>query len=116
MVAVSRKVSRKHAMELLLTGDLIPAAEALRIGLINRTAPSGQAREAAIELAQQIATKSPAAIRHGKRAFYRQAEMSLADAYRLATQVMADNMMEAETQEGIAAFFEKRKPVWTEKP
>ena len=112
MVAVSRKVSRKHAMELLLTGDLIPADEAMRIGLINRVVEPGQARSAAVELAEQIARKSPAAIRHGKQAFYRQVEMNLADAYRLTSDVMAENMMEAETDEGIAAFFEKRKPNW----
>ena len=112
MVAVSRKVSRKHAMELLLTGDLIPAQEAYRVGLVNRVVEPGHALAEATQLARKIAEKTPAAIRLGKQAFYRQAEMGLADAYRLTADVMADNMMEPDTVEGIAAFFEKRKPNW----
>ncbi len=115
MVAVSRKVSRKHAMELLLTGDLIPAPEAYRIGLVNRVVEPGRALAEATALARKIAEKTPAAIRLGKQAFYRQAEMSMADAYRLTSDVMADNMMEPDTIEGITAFFEKRKPNWDDR-
>ena len=112
MVAVSRKVGRKHAMELLLTGDLIAADEAYRIGLVNRVVQPGTARAEAIELARKLAAKSSAAIRHGKPAFYRQLEMGLAEAYRYTSDVMVENMMERDTEEGIAAFIEKRPPAW----
>jgi enoyl-CoA hydratase/carnithine racemase len=112
MVAVSRKVARKHAMELLLTGDLISAEEACRIGLVNRVVAPGSARAEALALARKIAAKSATAIRMGKRAFYRQIEMGLADAYRFASEVMVDNMMERDAEEGIAAFIEKRSPRW----
>jgi enoyl-CoA hydratase/carnithine racemase len=112
MVAVSRKVSRKHAMEMLLTGDLIPASEAFRIGLVNRVVAAGTARDAAIALAEKIATKSAAAIQMGKQAFYRQLEMNLADAYRHSSQVMVENMMVRDAEEGICAFIEKREPKW----
>jgi enoyl-CoA hydratase/carnithine racemase len=114
MVALSRKVARKHAMEMLLTGDLISADEAYRIGLVNRVVEAGRARAHALELARRIAAKSPAAIRHGKQAFYRQLEMGLADAYRLTSDVLVDNMMEDEAEEGIEAFIEKRTPNWNE--
>jgi enoyl-CoA hydratase/carnithine racemase len=112
MVAVSRKVGRNHAMELLLTGDLISAAEAHRIGLVNRLVEPGSARAEALALARKLAAKSSAAIRHGKQAFYRQLEMGLTEAYRYTSDVMAENMMECETEEGIAAFIEKRRPRW----
>jgi enoyl-CoA hydratase/carnithine racemase len=112
MVALSRKVARKHAMEMLLTGDLIPADEAYRIGLVNRVVEAGRARAHALDLARRIAAKSPAAIRHGKQAFYRQIEMGLADAYRLTSDVLVENMMEDEAEEGIDAFIEKRTPNW----
>jgi enoyl-CoA hydratase/carnithine racemase len=114
MVALSRKVARKHAMEMLLTGDLISADEAYRIGLVNRVVDAGRARAHALELARRIAAKSPAAIRHGKQAFYRQLEMGLADAYQLTSEVLVDNMMEDEAEEGIEAFIEKRTPNWNE--
>ena len=112
IVAVSRKVGRKHAMELLLTGDLISAAEAHRIGLVNRVVEVGGARAAAIELAKKLVAKSRAAIRYCKPAFYRQLEMGLAEAYRYTSDVMVENMMERDTAEGIAAFIEKRPPDW----
>jgi enoyl-CoA hydratase/carnithine racemase len=115
MVAVSRKVARKHAMELLLTGELASAEDAHRMGLVNRVVEPGQALAAALELAQRIARKSPAAIALGKRAFYRQAEMGLADAYRMTSEAMADNMMQPATQDGIAAFLEKRPPTWDDR-
>jgi enoyl-CoA hydratase/carnithine racemase len=115
MVAVSRKVGRRQAMEMLLTGDLISAEEAFRIGLVNRVVAPGTARAEALGLARKLAGKSPAAIRHGKQAFYRQLEMGLADAYRFTSDVMVANLMESETQEGIAAFIEKRPPRWDER-
>jgi enoyl-CoA hydratase/carnithine racemase len=112
MVALSRKVARKHAMEMLLTGDLVSAEEAWRIGLVNRVVEPGRARAQALDLARRIAAKSPAAIRHGKQAFYRQIEMSLADAYRHTGDVLVENMMEDEAEEGIEAFITKRTPNW----
>jgi enoyl-CoA hydratase/carnithine racemase len=112
MVAVSRKVARKHAMEMLLTGDLISARDAHRMGLVNRVVEPGQALAEAAKLAKKIAQRPPAAIRFGKEAFYRQAEMGLADAYRLTSEVIADNMMLKDTREGISAFLEKRDPKW----
>jgi enoyl-CoA hydratase/carnithine racemase len=112
MVALSRKVARKHAMEMLLTGDLISAEEAWRIGLVNRVVEPGRARAQALDLARRIAAKSPAAIRHGKQAFYRQLEMGLAEAYRHTGDVLVENMMEDEAEEGIEAFIAKRMPNW----
>jgi enoyl-CoA hydratase/carnithine racemase len=113
MVALSRNVPRKRAMEMLLLGDMVPAADAERYGLVNRVVPEGQALGAALELAGQIVAKSPAAIAHGKAAFYRQVEAPLAEAYRLACDVMVANMMEADAAEGVEAFLAKRPPVWT---
>jgi enoyl-CoA hydratase/carnithine racemase len=112
MVALSRNVAGKHAMEMLLTGDMVSAADALRIGLVNRVVPAGQERAEAMRLAQRIASKSAVAIRHGKRAFYAQREMRLADAYAHASRVMVDNLMEADAAEGIGAFLAKRPPQW----
>src|SRR5690606_33211078 len=93
MVALSQNVSRKHAMEMLLTGEMISADDAARIGLVNRVVAQGKEREAAIELAAKIASKSSHVIGIGKAAFYRQAEMPLADAYAYASEVMTENMM-----------------------
>src|SRR5580693_6922039 len=112
MVALSRNVSRKHAMEMLLTGEPIPAATAKDIGLVNHVVPAGTERNAAIALAQKVALKSAHTVKLGKTAFYRQAEMSLADAYRYAAEVMTENMMAREAEEGIGAFIEKREPKW----
>ncbi|MBV8510722.1 MAG: enoyl-CoA hydratase [Xanthobacteraceae bacterium] len=112
MVALSRNVAPKHAMEMLLTGDMISAEQALRIGLVNRLVTPGQERDEAIRLAQQIASKSAAVVKLGKRAFYDQIEMNLADAYRHASGVMVENMMLRDAAEGIGAFLEKRKPTW----
>ena len=112
MVALSRNVPRKHAMEMLLTGEPISAATAQKIGLINRVVPAGTEREAAIGLAQKVALKSAHTIKIGKAAFYRQAEMSLAGAYRYAAEVMTENMMARDAEEGINAFIEKRAPKW----
>jgi enoyl-CoA hydratase/carnithine racemase len=112
MVALSRNVTRKQAMEMLLTGEPVPASRAREIGLINRVVPAGAEREAAIALAQQVALKSSYTVKLGKQAFYRQAEMSLADAYRYAAEVMTENMMARDAEEGIGAFIEKRQPTW----
>ena len=115
MVALSRNVPRKQAMEMLLTGEPVPAARALELGLVNRVVPAGTERDAAIALAQQVALKSAHTIKLGKAAFYRQAEMSLADAYRYAAEVMTENMMARDAEEGIGAFIEKREPKWQDK-
>lgn len=112
MVALSRNVPRKQAMEMLLTGEPISADRAREIGLINRVVPAGTELGAAIELAQQVALKSAYTVKLGKEAFYRQAEMSLADAYRYAAEVMTENMMARDAEEGIGAFIEKRTPTW----
>ena len=115
MVALSRNVPRKQAMEMLLTGEPISAARARDSGLINRVVAAGTERDAAIALAQQVALKSAHTIKLGKAAFYRQAEMSLADAYRYAAEVMTENMMARDAEEGIGAFIEKREPKWQDR-
>jgi enoyl-CoA hydratase/carnithine racemase len=115
MVALSRNVAPKHAMEMLLTGDTISADEARRVGLINRVVAPGRERDEAITLAQQIASKSSATLKLGKQAFYAQRELNLADAYRHASRVMAENMMLRDAAEGIEAFLEKRDPVWEDR-
>jgi enoyl-CoA hydratase/carnithine racemase len=115
MVALSRAVGRKAAMEMLLTGDLIDAARAREIGLVNRVVPGDRLREATDALARQIAGKSAFAVAIGKEAFYRQAELDLAAAYRYAAEVMTTNMLAADAAEGIDAFIEKRPPVWQDR-
>jgi enoyl-CoA hydratase/carnithine racemase len=115
MVALSRNVPRKQAMEMLLTGEPVSAARARDIGLINRVVAAGTERDAAIALAQQVALKSAHTVKLGKAAFYRQAEMSLADAYRYAAEVMTENMMARDAEEGIGAFIEKREPKWQDR-
>jgi enoyl-CoA hydratase/carnithine racemase len=112
MVALSRNVPRKQAMEMLLTGEPVSATTARDIGLVNRVVAAGTERDAAIALAQQVALKSAYTVKLGKAAFYRQAEMSLADAYRYAAEVMTENMMARDAEEGIGAFIEKRAPKW----
>lgn len=115
MVALTRNVARKHAMEMLLTGELVEAEQAQRIGLINRVVPSGTEREAAISLARQIASKSALTVKIGKEAFYRQAEMGLTEAYKYAASVMVENMLARDAEEGIGAFVEKRTPKWEDR-
>ena len=115
MVALSRNVARKHAMEMLLTGEMIDAAHAARIGLINRAVAPGEERAAALALAKTIASKSSYVLKIGKEAFYRQAEMGLADAYRYTAEVMTENMMARDAEEGICAFIEKRKATWEDR-
>jgi enoyl-CoA hydratase/carnithine racemase len=112
MVALSRAVPRKQAMEMLLTGDLVSAAKALEIGLVNRVVPAAELDGATLALARQIAEKSSLVLKIGKEAFYRQAEMDLATAYAYASEVMTRNMLARDAAEGIDAFLEKRPPVW----
>jgi enoyl-CoA hydratase/carnithine racemase len=112
MVALSRNVPRKQAMEMLLTGEPVTAARAREIGLVNRVVPPGAERAAALALAETVALKSAHTIKLGKAAFYRQAEMGLAEAYRYAAEVMTENMMARDAEEGICAFIEKREPKW----
>jgi enoyl-CoA hydratase/carnithine racemase len=112
MVALSRNVARKHAMEMLLTGDPIGADDVYRMGLINRVVEPGTARDQALALARRIAAKPAATVKRGKEAFYRQIEMSVTDAYAHATEVMVKNMMAHDAVEGISAFLEKRPPKW----
>ncbi len=112
MVALSRNVARKRAMEMLLLGEMLGPREAADFGLVNRVVAEGKARETAVALARQIAAKSPATVAIGKRAFYRQLEMPLAEAYDYAADVMVENMMQADAEEGISAFIEKRTPSW----
>lgn len=113
MVALSRNLSRKHAMEMLLLGEMVSADDAARVGLVNRVAPKGHALGEAESWARHIATKSPLTLAIGKRAFYEQAEMTLDDAYRHASRVMVENMLARDAEEGINAFIEKRDPQWS---
>jgi enoyl-CoA hydratase/carnithine racemase len=115
MVALSRNVARKHAMEMLLTGDVMSAEDAARIGLINRVVAPGSERAEAMALARQIASKSSHTVKIGKEGFYRQAEMNLAEAYTYVTQVMIENLLSADAEEGICAFIEKRDPTWEDR-
>ena len=112
MVALSRNVSNKHAMEMLMTGDMTPASRAADIGLVNRVVAEAALQAATAEMARKIASKSSMTLATGKRAFYAQREMPLADAYDYASQVMVDNMMARDAEEGIGAFIEKRAPQW----
>jgi enoyl-CoA hydratase/carnithine racemase len=112
MVALSRNVSRKHAMEMLLTGDMISANQAYHMGLVNRVVTHDSLETDTMALAQQIASKPRATVKIGKEAFYRQLEMPLSEAYDYASKVMTENMLHAEANEGIGAFVEKRDPKW----
>ncbi|HYL49441.1 MAG TPA: enoyl-CoA hydratase [Stellaceae bacterium] len=112
MVALSRAVPRKAAMEMLLTGEMIGADEAQRLGLVNRVVPADQLDGAVIELARTIAGKSPLVVKIGKEAFYRQAELGLDQAYAYTSEVMVTNMMARDAEEGIDAFLQKRAPHW----
>jgi enoyl-CoA hydratase/carnithine racemase len=112
MVALSRNVPRKVAMAMLLTGDMIDAEEARRIGLINRVVAADALESEVMALAMKIAAKPRATVKTGKEAFYRQLEMPLAEAYDYASKVMTENMLDADAKEGIGAFLEKRDPKW----
>ncbi|MEP3633437.1 MAG: enoyl-CoA hydratase [Shimia thalassica] len=112
MVAVSRNVSTKHAMEMLMTGDMTSAYRAAQMGLVNSSVPEDMLQQATLEMAHKIASKSSMTLATGKRAFYAQREMPLAEAYEYASQVMVDNMLARDAKEGIGAFIEKRAPQW----
>lgn len=112
MVALSRNVSNKHAMEMLLLGDMADAATAHRFGLVNRVTAAGGATAEAMAMARIIAGKSPLTVKTGKQAFYRQREMTLEEAYNYASRVMVENMLARDAEEGIGAFIGKRDPVW----
>jgi enoyl-CoA hydratase/carnithine racemase len=113
MVALTRAIGRKPAMEMLLTGDMVPAERARELGLINRVVPEAALAEATLALARQIAAKSPLTVAMGKAAFYRQAELDLAAAYDYTAEVMTRNMLAHDAEEGIDAFLAKRRPQWT---
>jgi enoyl-CoA hydratase/carnithine racemase len=112
MVALSRNVARKQAMEMLLTGEMIPAARAREIGLINRVVAGDALRAETLMLAQAIAAKSHTVVAIGKEAFYRQLELGLSSAYDYAAEVMTRNLLETDAEEGISAFIDKREPQW----
>ena len=112
MVALSRNLANKHAMEMLLTGDMVPASRAAEMGLVNQVVPSAKLRAASMALAGKIAAKSSLTVATGKRAFYQQKEMDLAAAYNYASEIMVENMLARDAEEGIAAFIEKRAPDW----
>ena len=112
MVALSRNVKKKDAMKMLLTGDMIDSAEAKRISLINDHVPCENLSKEVMELANKIASKSMQTVKIGKSAFYKQAELSLSDAYKYTSEIMAENTMNKDAKEGISSFLEKRKPNW----
>jgi len=112
MVALSRNLSNKHAMQMLLTGDLIDAQNAYRMGLVNEVVDAEELETKTMELAQKIASKSPLTVAIGKEAYYRQAELPLSEAYDYTKEVMVQNLGARDAQEGISAFIEKRHPVW----
>jgi enoyl-CoA hydratase/carnithine racemase len=115
MVALSRNIPRKQAMEMLLTGEAIGAERARDLGLVNRLVTPGTEREEAVALARHIASKSSYTVKTGKQAFYRQADMPLAAAYDYAAEVMTENMMARDAEEGICAFIDKRNPRWEDR-
>lgn len=112
MVALSRNLSNKHAMQMLLTGDLIDAQNAYRMGLVNEVVDAEQLESKTMELARKLASKSPLTVAIGKEAYYRQAELPLSEAYDYTKEVMVRNLEARDAQEGISAFIEKRHPVW----
>lgn len=112
MVAVSRNVGRKRALEMLLTGRMIDARTAADWGLVNRVVPAAELDASALDLANQIASASPLTLSIGKEAFYRQIDVGQDEAYRLMSRTMAENAMTCDAQEGMSAFLEKRQPTW----
>jgi enoyl-CoA hydratase/carnithine racemase len=116
MVAITRNMSRKHAMEMLMTGDFIDAETACQWGLVNHAVPIDQLDDAVMDLAQKIASKLPVAVAEGKRLFYRQLEAAMNVAYEQASDTITRNMMDSDAQAGIDAFLQKRpRPDWTPK-
>jgi enoyl-CoA hydratase/carnithine racemase len=112
MVALSRNVSNKAAMEMLLTGEMVDSEKAEHIGLVNRVVEDNNLTESTMTMAKLIASKSSMTLKTGKQAFYKQKEMSLSDAYDYTSSVMVENMLKIDAQEGIDAFIEKRQPKW----
>ena len=112
MVALSRNLASKHTMEMLLTGDMVPASRAAEIGLVNQVVSSAKLRATSMALAGKIAAKSSLTVATGKQAFYQQKEMDLAAAYNYASRIMVENMLARDAEEGISAFIEKRAPDW----
>ena len=112
MVALSRVAKNKHSMEMLLTGDFINADMAKSIGLINNYFNENEIVNVTREMAVKIANKSSQTLKIGKKAFYNQTEMKISDAYKYASEIMIENMMNKDSEEGISAFIEKRKPIW----
>ncbi|MFD0860482.1 enoyl-CoA hydratase [Roseovarius aquimarinus] len=115
MVALSRNVADKHAMEMLLTGDMTSAERAAEIGLVNRTVEDGALREEVMSLARKIASKSSMTLATGKRAYYAQREMPLGEAYDYASRIMVENMLTHDAEEGIGSFIGKRAPSWQDR-
>ena len=115
MVAVSRNISNKHCMEMILGGDLISADKAEKIGLINKSMNESILKEQTLNIAQKISKKSALTLKIGKEAFYKQINMNLSDAYDYASNVMVENMLKLDAEEGIDAFINKRKPNWQDK-
>ena len=112
MVALSRNVSRKAAMEMLLLGEMVGAEDAQRLGLVNRVVEVDRVVNEAVELGRKIAEKPRRTLKIGKEAFYRQLDLPLEEAYRYTSEVMVENMLDTEAEEGIGAFLDKRRPNW----
>jgi enoyl-CoA hydratase/carnithine racemase len=115
MVAVSRNLSNKHSMEMLLSGELISADKAEKIGLINKAVEDSLLKKHTFDIALKISKKSAITLKIGKEAFYKQIDMTLSDAYDYASNVMVENMLKLDAKEGISAFIDKRKPNWQDK-
>ena len=115
MVAISRNLSNKHSMEMLLTGELISSDKAVKIGLINDVTEINKLKDFVLNKAQKISKKSSITLKIGKEAFYKQLDMKLSDAYDYASKVMVQNMLKLDAKEGIDAFIDKREPIWKDK-
>ena len=115
MVALARNVTNKHAMEMLLTGDMIGAKKATEIGLINNNVPSENLVKETLKLAKKVSSKSSMTLKIGKQAFYAQSSLDLSEAYKYTSQVMLDNILKDDAKEGIEAFINKRDPEWKDK-
>ena len=115
MVALSRNVPNKNSMEMLLTGELISSEKAEKIGLINKVIDDSNLQSYTLKMALKISKKSSMTVKIGKKAFYKQVDMTLSEAYDYASKVMVDNMLKADAEEGIDAFIEKRNPNWQDK-
>ena len=115
MAAISRNLSNKHSMEMLLTGELISSDKAAKIGLINDVIEINELKDFVLDRAQKISKKSSVTLKIGKEAFYKQLDMKLSDAYDYASKVMVQNMLKLDAKEGIDAFIDKREPNWKDK-